>query len=84
MRWCSQVLALLSDTGRRGQTLLSVPKHSQTSQEARKTRFDWSQVQVGGWRQRAKPLVYLQPIFEQIFVGEGKDGALEHVIAKVA
>ena len=37
MRWCSQVLALLSDTGRRGQTLLSVPKHSQTSQDAVKT-----------------------------------------------
>ena len=34
---CSQVLALLSDTGRRGQTLLSVPKHSQTSQDAVKT-----------------------------------------------
>ena len=33
----SQVLALLSDTGRRGQTLLSVPKHSQTSQDAVKT-----------------------------------------------
>ena len=33
----SQVLALLSDTGRRGQTLLSVPKHSQTSQDAAKT-----------------------------------------------
>ena len=37
MRWSSQVLALLSDTGRRGQTLLSVPKHSQTSQDAVKT-----------------------------------------------
>ena len=33
----SQVLALLSDTGRRGQTLLSVPKHSQTSQDAVET-----------------------------------------------
>ena len=37
MTICSQVLALLSDTGRRGQTLLSVPKHSQTSQDAVKT-----------------------------------------------
>ena len=34
---CSQVLVLLSDTGKRGQTLLSVPKHSQTSQDAVKT-----------------------------------------------
>ena len=33
----SQVLALLSDTGRRGQTPLSAPKHSQTSQDAVKT-----------------------------------------------
>ena len=30
MRWFSQVLVLLSDTGQHGQTLLSVPKHSQT------------------------------------------------------
>ena len=37
MTMCSQVLALLSDTGRRGQTLLSFPKHSQTSQDAVKT-----------------------------------------------
>ena len=37
MTMSSQVLALLSDTGRRGQTLLSVPKHSQTSQDAVKT-----------------------------------------------
>ena len=37
VRMSSQVLALLSDTGRRGQTLLSVPKHSQTSQDAVKT-----------------------------------------------
>ena len=33
----SQVLVLLSDTGQHGQTLLSVPKHSQTSQDAVKT-----------------------------------------------
>ena len=37
MTMLSQVLALLSDTGRRGQTLLSVPKHSQTSQDAAET-----------------------------------------------
>ena len=44
----SQVLALPSDTANDGQTRLSVPKHSQTSQEARKTRFDWSQVSSWG------------------------------------
>ena len=33
----SQVLVLLSDTGQHGQTLPSVPKHSQTSQDAAKT-----------------------------------------------
>ena len=43
-----QVLALPSDTANDGQTRLSVPKHSQTSQEARKTRFDWSQVSSWG------------------------------------
>ena len=37
MTLCSQVLVLLSDTGQHGQTLLSVPKHSQTSQDAVKT-----------------------------------------------
>ena len=44
----SQVLALPSDTANDGQTRLSVPKHSQTSQEVRKTRFDWSQVSSWG------------------------------------
>ena len=44
----SQVLALPSDTGNDGQTRLSVPKHSQTSQEALKTRFDWSEVSSWG------------------------------------
>ena len=43
-----QVLVLPSDTVNDGQTRLSVPKHSQTSQEARKTRFDWSQVSSWG------------------------------------
>ena len=37
MTLSSQVLVLLSDTGQHGQTLLSVPKHSQTSQDAVKT-----------------------------------------------
>ena len=44
----SQVLAVPSDTANDGQTRLSVPKHSQTSQEVRKTRFDWSQVSSWG------------------------------------
>ena len=44
----SQVLALPSDTANDGQTRLSVPKHSQTSQKVRKTRFDWSQVSSWG------------------------------------
>ena len=44
----SQVLVLPSDTANDGQTRLSVPKHSQTSQEVRKTRFDWSQVSSWG------------------------------------
>ena len=40
MTMCSQVLALLSDTTKNGRTLLSVPKHSQTSQDAVKTPQD--------------------------------------------
>ena len=37
MAMSSHVLVLLSDTGQHGQTLPSVPKHSQTSQDAVKT-----------------------------------------------
>ena len=40
MAMWSQVLVLLSDTGQHGQTLLSAPKYSQTSQDAVKTRQD--------------------------------------------
>ena len=34
---CSQILVLPPDTAKNGRTLLSVPKHSQTSQDAAKT-----------------------------------------------
>ena len=56
----SQVLALPSDTTNDGQTRLSVPKHSQTSQKARKTRFDWSQVSSWGLAARGEALSILQ------------------------
>ena len=56
----SQVLVLLSDTANDGRTLLSVPKHFQTSQEALKTRFDWSQISNWGLAAEGEALKIMQ------------------------